>query len=547
MIIKHIINLLPNVENGDLSILFLPASLIMLNFIIFDNVTWRSMGYIVYKYLPVIKNNITRALFKYVLGLSHQFFQDNLSGRLSNQITRLSDNIERMLYPIIPNLFRGSSLVIIALISAYYVNQIFFWVILLWFVLFVSFSVFMSKKIVALSDSYAKTESFVSGQLVDVISNVNNIRIFSKKDFEAYRIEGFLGDRLKAYRKEEFLIIIMCIIQGVLISLMLGSVSYLLVFLYGKKLVTIGDFALILGLAMELGHMVWWTMSSLDEFNKAAGICKQSLDSLIVPCSIKDKENAKELVVNKGEITFNNVKFHYKETDLLFKNKSITIKGGQKVGLVGYSGSGKSTFVNLILRLYDVTEGEILIDGQNIRECTQDSLRKAIGMIPQDPSLFHRSLMENICYGKVDAKDIEAIEASKKAHAHEFISKLPERYDSLVGERGIKLSGGERQRIAIARSILKNAPILILDEATSQLDSVTEKYIQESLIELMQDKTTIVIAHRLSTLLNMDRIIVFDHGKIVEDGTHNELLKKSGLYKTLWNTQVGGFLPDKKD
>lgn len=262
---------------------------------------------------------------------------------------------------------------------------------------------------------------------------------------------------------------------------------------------------------------------------------------------IQDKPDAVSLKCNSGQITFNNVKFHYDGTEPLFQNKSITIKTGQKVGLVGYSGGGKSTFVNLILRLYDVTDGAILIDDQDICNVTQDSLRAKIAMIPQDPSLFHRTLMENIRYGKIDASDDEVIEAAKKAHAHEFISKLPQGYESLVGERGVKLSGGQRQRIAIARAILKNAPILILDEATSQLDSVTESNIQESLWELMQDKTTIVIAHRLSTLLHMDRILVFDQGKIIEDGTHQELLDKNGMYRILWNAQIDGFLPDKKE
>ena len=230
----------------------------------------------------------------------------------------------------------------------------------------------------------------------------------------------------------------------------------------------------------------------------------------------------------------------------LFEKESVSIEAGQKVGLVGYSGSGKSTFVNLILRLYDVKNGSILIDDQDIKNVTQSSLRNSIAMIPQDPSLFHRSLMENIRYGSMSATDEDVVLAAKKAHAHEFISALPQKYDSLVGDKGVKLSGGQRQRIAIARATLKNAPILILDEATSQLDSVTENLIQESLLELMKNKTTIVIAHRLSTLLHMDRILVFDKGKIVEDGTHSELFAKSGLYKHLWDAQVGGFLGDEK-
>ncbi len=307
---------------------------------------------------------------------------------------------------------------------------------------------------------------------------------------------------------------------------------------------SVGDFALVLGLSIEVGYMSWWTMEQIDELNKAIGKCTQSLHKLFTPLEIQDKKDAQDLQITSGQISFNNVTFHYKSTTPLFFNKTITIAAGQKVGLVGYSGSGKSTFVNLILRVYDVTDGQILIDGQNIGAVKIDSLHKNIAMIPQEPLLFHRSLLENIRYGKISATDEEVIHAAKKAHAHEFIEKLSQGYNTLVGERGIKLSGGQRQRIAIARAILKNAPIFILDEATSQLDSLTEHDIQASLWELMQNKTTIVVAHRLSTLLNMDRIIVFAQGKIAEDGTHNELLLRGGLYKTLWDAQVGGFLPE---
>ncbi|MBS0289039.1 MAG: ATP-binding cassette domain-containing protein [Proteobacteria bacterium] len=274
------------------------------------------------------------------------------------------------------------------------------------------------------------------------------------------------------------------------------------------------------------------------------GRSNQSLHMILVPQEITDAPNAKSINIRKGEIVFQDVAFQYKKQNNLFENKSVVIDGGQRVGLVGFSGSGKTTFVNLIVRLFDLSSGVIKIDNQNIREVTQQSLRENIGFIPQDPVLFHRSLMENIRYGKIDASDEEVIQAAIKAHAHEFISLTPDGYQSLVGERGIKLSGGQRQRISIARAILKNAPILILDEATSALDSVTEGYIQDSLRSLMQGKTVIVIAHRLSTLLEMDRILVFDKGNIVEEGTHQSLMSKQGMYSVLWNSQVGGFLLD---
>lgn len=285
----------------------------------------------------------------------------------------------------------------------------------------------------------------------------------------------------------------------------------------------------------------------IQRFSEFMGNITQGLNIVLTPLGIADVPSAKELHVIKGQIAFDKVSFHHKGSEPLFDNMSIIIEPGQKIGLVGYSGGGKTTFCNLILRLYDVTDGRIAIDGHDIRDVTQDSLRANIGMIPQDPSLFHRTLMDNIRYGKSDATDAEVITAAKSAHADEFIVKLPQGYDSLVGERGVKLSGGQRQRVAIVRAMLKNAPILILDEATSQLDSVTERDIQDSLWNLMQAKTAIVIAHRLSTLLHMDRILVFDGGKIVEDGMHDELLACAGLYKTLWDAQVGGFLPEARE
>jgi ATP-binding cassette subfamily B protein len=262
------------------------------------------------------------------------------------------------------------------------------------------------------------------------------------------------------------------------------------------------------------------------------------------PHAINDKPNACQFIMQKGKIDFKNVNFGYKDSKNLFQDLSVSIIEKQKVGLVGYSGSGKSTFVNLIIRLFDIKSGKILIDNQDITDVTQHSLRKNIGFIPQEPVLFHRTLMENIRYGKLDASDDEVIEAAQKAHADEFIINLPNGYYSLVGERGIKLSGGQKQRIAIARAIIKDPAILIMDEATSSLDSVTEQLIQDSLKQLMGNRTVLVVAHRLSTLLSMDRILVFDKGVIVEDGTHQDLLAQGKLYTTLWNCQVRGFLPN---
>jgi len=264
-----------------------------------------------------------------------------------------------------------------------------------------------------------------------------------------------------------------------------------------------------------------------------------------VPPTILDATNATDLEITKGDVAIDTVSFaHQDNKKKLFDNFSLNVPAGQRVGLVGHSGAGKSTLVSLLMRFADVNHGSISIDGQNIRDVTQESLHQSVAYVPQEPLLFHRSLRENIAYGKPSATDDEIINAARQANAFEFISQLPEGLDTLVGERGVKLSGGQRQRIAIARAILKDAPILILDEATSALDSESEKLIQDSLATLMKGRTSIVIAHRLSTIAKLDRIVVLDQGAVAEDGNHNELLQKKGIYATLWNHQSGGFIEE---
>lgn len=547
LLLKQLINLLSEAKSGDTHILLFSAILIVMNFIVFDNFTWRGVGYIKYKIIPLILTRIDRALLSYTLNHSHEFFAQNMTGTLSKQIFHLIDGSEKIISSSVPHILRAVSLLLVAFIFAYGVNPVFFKILILWSIAFFGISLFMSKQLTFLSEKQAEKESVLGGQIIDSLSNSFSVRLFMRKKYEIDRREQAFSDYVKSYQKTGRYTVIMHTVQGGLIAIMAAFSIFFLINLYEQNMSTIGDFALILGLSMETGHMMWFTMYEVDALNKEIGRCRQSLSSLLVPIEIQDKLNAPDLKCVSGKITFDKVTFYYKDSKSLFEKESISIEAGQKVGLVGYSGGGKSTFVNLILRLYDVKNGAVLIDGQNITDVTQDSLRKNIAMIPQDSSLFHRSLMENIRYGCLSATDEEVIMAAKKAHADEFISALPQKYDSLVGDKGVKLSGGQRQRIAIARAILKNAPILILDEATSQLDSVTENLIQESLLELMQNKTTIVIAHRLSTLLHMDRILVFDKGKIVEDGIHSELLAKGGLYKHLWDAQVGGFLGDGKN
>jgi ATP-binding cassette subfamily B protein len=545
--VKNLINLLPTVNNTNLSALILPSTLIVLNFIVCDNFTWRGIGYIRATVIPLMIGRIIRESMDYVLGKSHEFFQESMSGKVANQIQSLAEGIKSIIGDTTPDFLRCSITIITSLVVSYSVNPIFCLILTIWCVLFVGISIVMYKNSILLSGKKASEESTVVGELVDSMSNQSNIRVFARKSYEILRMRPILHRYEKAYRNMCFYDLMTQCIQATLTFIMLTCSICTLIDLYGKHLITIGDFASIWGFYLYTAYITWYGMLKVQECAQEIGKCNQSLKSLMVPLEIKDKVDAVKLECSNGAITFKHVSFNYKASKPLFKNVVLEIKPKQKVGLVGYSGGGKSTFVNLILRLYDLNSGAILIDGQDITDVTQDSLRANISMIPQDTSLFNRSLMENIRYGRIEATDEEVIEAAKKAHAHDFITKLHDGYDSLVGERGVKLSGGQRQRIAIARAMLKNAPILILDEATSQLDSVTENLIQNSLLDLLQNKTTIVIAHRLSTLLSMDRIMFFDKGEIIEDGTHEELIEKNGLYKKLWDTQVGGFVVDSVD
>jgi ATP-binding cassette, subfamily B, bacterial len=289
--------------------------------------------------------------------------------------------------------------------------------------------------------------------------------------------------------------------------------------------------------------VLWNVGRAIRKLYEALANADEMIEILNTPHEVKDARNAKELQVQTGRIEFQNVYFSFNKTRRILKDMNLVIKPKEKVALVGPSGAGKSTITKLLFRFFDVERGKIIVGNQNIAKVTQDSLRENIALVPQEPILFHRTIMDNIRYGRRDAMDKEVIEAAKRAHAHEFIEGLQDGYETFVGERGVKLSGGERQRVAIARAILKNAPILVLDEATSSLDSESEALIQEALEELMRDKTTIVIAHRLSTIMKMDRIVVIEDGKVTESGTHKQLLrKKDNIYKKLWEIQAGGFI-----
>lgn len=496
------------------------------------------------KLFPYIRYDLVNHMFAYLNQHSHRFFQNNFAGSLSNKISDMTSGTIAM-FTTIDDAAAQIVGLIIAIISMLLVHPVFALILIIWAIIFLGIAMVYFKPVQDLSNLFATSKTTLVGKIVDSISNITNLRLFSRASYENKLIRNTVQDTTDKDQNMQWTILKMRAFWDASIIVLIATNLYMLVVMYSKNQVSIGDFSFIISLSISIFYNLWYLASQFVLFAEELGKCRQALTLISESHEITDKPNAQPLIVTQGHIEFKNVSFHYDEGAHLFKNKSVVIEPGQKIGLVGLSGSGKSTFANLILRLFDVESGQILIDGKNICDVTQESLRENIAMIPQDVTLFHRTLMENIRYGRIDATDAEIISASKKAHCHEFISRLPEKYNALVGERGIKLSGGQRQRIAIARAMLKNAPILILDEATSALDSLTEKLIQDGLHVLMQNRTTIVIAHRLSTLSEMDRILVFEKGRIIEDGSHEELIKIPSHYSRMWQMQAGGFLPDK--
>lgn len=493
--------------------------------------------------IPIFEADIRITVLEYLTYHSYDYFANHLAGNLANKIADLPKSIESIRMILCWNVICCFSVVFVAVIMMTAINQVFSLILVLWVIAHLTVTVYSSRFVNSASQKNAEDKSILSGAIVDMISNIFSVKLFARRAYEL----TYIGKKQTKERESNACLIITTnifqLVIDILVTLMLSCMLYFLITSWQQEIITTGDFVLIFNMVFAVMYQMLYLGHALTTLFREVGTAQQALSLITHHPDIIDTIDAKPIKINKGEIIFDNVTFRYTTGQNIFKNKNVIIKSCQKVGLVGFSGSGKSTFVNLILRFFELESGAIKIDGQDISSVTQNSLRENISMIPQDTSLFHRTLRENIGYGQIYASNEEIIQASKKAHCHDFIFRLPNGYDSMVGERGIKLSSGQRQRIAIARAILKDAPILILDEATSALDSVTETYIQKGLHALMKGRTTIVIAHRLSTLSEMDRILVFDKGCIVEDGTHEELLKLNGHYKFMWEMQAGGFLP----
>jgi ATP-binding cassette subfamily B protein len=496
---------------------------------------------------PYLRAEIRKSLFSYLQHHSHRYFVSHFAGSLASRIAEVSMSSMHALWTITFDFYPLVIKSLVALIILFYASNELTLVLSLWLAVYIYVSYLLARRCRVYAQDFAEARSLVTGKVVDSVTNVMNAKMFARRQYEEDYLTDYLNHEVDhALRTYWYMEKLRWFQFTAAMVLMVAMVGYALK-IWSEGNMTVGEFSMVAGLAIMLIEAARGLSRSFLEFFEYLGNISDGVSIFVQPHEIIDKPDAPVLQVTRGEIVFDDVTFIYHEGLQVFEHLQVTIEPKQQVGLVGFSGSGKSTFVNLLLRLFEVQSGAIRIDGQNILDVTQDSLRESVSMIPQDPQLFHRSLLENIRYGRLDATDDEVVDAAKKAHAHEFILQTEKQYESLVGERGVKLSGGQRQRIAIARAILKDSPILVLDEATSALDSVTEKKIQLGLDNLMKGRTVVVVAHRLSTIAHMDRILVFDQGKIIEDGSHQQLLQRDGHYAHLWNMQAGGFLPEKEE
>ena len=487
---------------------------------------------------------------RYLLKQSVSFYANDFAGRISTKVMQTALSVRESVMKLLD---------VMMFVIVYFFSMLVLvgqsdWLLtlpmLIWLVCYIAIQSYFVPKLKKISTEQADARSMMTGRIVDSYANIVTVKLFSHTNREAEYAKEGMDEFMRTVHIQMRLATGLNLSVQCINHLLSFSVAALSIWLWLEDSVSVGAIAISVALALRLNGMAHWIMWEISALFENIGTVADGMATLSQPLQIQDKNDAKEIKVSKGEIHFDQVGFHYGEDKKVIEQLNLKIKPGEKIGLVGRSGAGKSTIVNLLMRFFEVESGSIKIDGQNLSQVTQDSLRANIGMVTQDTALLHRSVRENLLYGRPDANEDEMITAAKQAEAHDFILGLTDPqgrrgYDAHVGERGVKLSGGQRQRIAIARVLLKDAPILILDEATSALDSEVEAAIQASLYKLMQGKTVIAIAHRLSTIAALDRLVVLDQGDIAEEGNHQALIQSEGIYAQLWAHQTGGFLGEK--
>lgn len=487
---------------------------------------------------PRQRQYVARALFRYLHRHSHRFLTENFAGSLAHRISETSHGVNQVLFATLTEFWPMSIVITVANVLLLRAS---FWLgafTTLWSLGFIATSLYLARRTQPLSAAASSARSRTAGAVVDSVANHATVRLFARLDHERQRLADAQSRELETVLRANLAMEQVRLFQFTASALLKGGTVVLAVWLWQRGQIHVGDFVMAVSLSLLVISEVRNLSRRFLDLFEALGNVLEGVTTIFKPHELLDHSEAADRRIVGGQIEFEDVCFRYADGANVFSGLSLTIPGGQRVGLVGLSGSGKSTLVSLLLRLYDPQSGKVRIDGHDLHSMTQDSLHRQVGLIPQDPTLFHRSLRENIRYGRAGASDAEVEQAARRAFAHDFIAALPEGYDAMVGERGVKLSGGQRQRLAIARVMLKDAPVLVLDEATASLDSITEQSIQTALDDAMQNKTVIVIAHRLSTIAHLDRILVFSHGQVVEDADHATLLARDGTYAALWRAQT---------
>lgn len=497
--------------------------------------------------VPSFTNLVRWQTHRHVLGQSLAFFQNDFAGRIANRIMQTGPSLRESVVEIVDALWFVAIYAVSAMVLFSEADPRLMVPLILWIIAFVGILAYFVPRIKDSAAVMSDARSTLTGRIVDSYTNILTVKLFAHAEREERYAKDAIIDHTAKLRAQVRLITLMSISMWSINGVLIVGTGALALWLWSVDAITLGAIALATGLVIRINNMAAWIMWVVTGIFENVGTVQEGIETISKSHDVVDKPAAEPLRVSRGEIRYDGIRFHYGKGNGVIDDLSLTIRPGEKVGLVGRSGAGKSTLVHLLLRFYDLEGGRILIDDQDIAAVTQDSLRAQIGMVTQDTSLLHRSVIDNIGYGLPNADWSAAVAAAGKAHAHDFIGGLQDfrgrhGYDAHVGERGVKLSGGQRQRIAIARILLKDAPILVLDEATSALDSEVEAAIQEQLYNLMVGKTVIAIAHRLSTIAAMDRLVVMDQGSVVEQGNHDALIQQGGLYAQLWARQSGGFL-----